>query len=375
MCRSGYAVTWAWVVAVVLLLSRPACGGGESRDPQGWRLAEPGYQFHFPTDHGPHPEFRTEWWYFTGNLTAPNGQAFGFELTFFRHGYGSLRQATAAHSPFATGDVKFAHFTVTDVQNRRFYAAEKTSRGAFGEAGFEAGSKLVWIEGWEVVYDGHFRLRASDERHGIDLDLVPLGGPVLEGDRGFSRKAEGAGRASFYYSVPVLQAHGTVQVEGTRFQVSGTAWFDREWATNQLAPAQAGWDWFAIQFGDGSSMMLYQMRRKDGGVDSFSSGKYIAADGATSDLERGDFQMTPTRFWQREATAPRYPVGWTVSVPKLQTTLQVSTPVDDQELALSVRYWEGCIRVSGVKMTKPIGGVGYMELTGYEHSLPGMSSR
>ncbi|HEY0793951.1 MAG TPA: lipocalin-like domain-containing protein [Chthoniobacterales bacterium] len=375
MHRSRHTVTWAWVVALVILLSRPACVRGQSRDVQGWRLAEPGYQFHFPADHGPHLEFRTEWWYFTGNLTASNGQAFGFELTFFRHGYGNLRQTTIASSPFATGDVKFVHFTVTDVQHKRFYAAEKTSRGAFGEAGFTENGKLVWVEDWNTVYDGHFRLQANDTQHGIDLDLVPLGQPVLEGDRGFSRKAEGAGRASYYYSVPVLQAHGTVQVKGTRFQVSGTAWFDREWATNQLDPTQAGWDWFAIQLGDGSSLMLYRMRRQDGESDPFSSGKYIAADGSTTDLGREDFQMTPTRFWQRKATAPQYPVGWTLSVPKLQTTLQVSTPVDDQELALSVHYWEGCIRVSGSKMGKPASGVGYMELTGYENRLQGMSPR
>jgi predicted secreted hydrolase len=373
--RFRRAVLRAWVVVGVLLLSRPAFVLGQARDPQGWRLAEPGYEFHFPADHGPHPDFRTEWWYFTGNLTGPSRQAFGFELTFFRQGYGLLRPATIGHSPFATGDVKFAHLTVTDVQNNKFYAAERTSRGAFGEAGFEEGSKLVWIENWSVAYDGHFRLHANDGQHGIDLDLVPRGDPVLEGDHGFSRNAEGPGRASFYYSIPVLQANGTIQVRGTRFQVSGTAWFDREWATNPMNPNQAGWDWFAIQLGDGSNLMLYRIRRKDGEVDPFSRGKYIAADGSTVDLERDDFQMTPTRFWQRDATALRYPVGWTLSVPKLQTTLQVSTPVEDQELALSVRYWEGCIRITGTKAAKPIGGVGYMELTGYERSLPGMSPR
>ncbi|MBV9490795.1 MAG: hypothetical protein JO069_13910, partial [Verrucomicrobia bacterium] len=276
----------------------------------GWQTAEPGYTFHFPADHGPHPTFRTEWWYFTGNLAASDGREFGFELTFFRHGYRPPEPGRPQQSPFATGEVKFAHFTVTDVNKRRFYASEKTSRGALGEAGFNDGQKLVWIEDWQIEFekayesggassrsmpashtlsDGNFRLRAADDQHAIDLLLTPSTAPVLQGDHGFSRKAAGPGKASYYYSIPILQTQGTVRIGASTFAVAGTSWFDREWATNDLAPEQAGWDWFAIQFKDGSSLMLYRMRLKDGGVDPYSNGTYVAANGQTTSLKREDF--------------------------------------------------------------------------------------
>lgn len=347
---------------------------GQSVNADGWQIAEPGYVFHFPADHGPHPGFRTEWWYFTGNLAAGDGREFGFELTFFRHGYRPPDPAHPPQSPFATGELKFAHFTITDVSDRHFYAYEKISRGALGDAGYNRGETLVWIEDWQVGYKGNFRLRAAAGRCAIDLELEPQIAPVLQGVGGFSRKAGAPGRASYYYSIPILKTRGTVRLGAKAWTVAGLSWFDREWATNQLEPQQAGWDWFAIQLNDGSSLMLYQMRLKDGGIDPYSSGKYVSPDGQVTPLVRDDFQLTPSRFWQRDRPAPRYPVGWQVSIPKLGLVLGVVTPVDDQELRLSSRYWEGCIRLSGTRAGQPVRGTGYMELTGYGGAVSGLTA-
>ncbi len=343
-----------------------------AKDAEGWSLAVPGRGFHFPEDHGPHPDFRTEWWYFTGNLKSADGRELGFELTFFRHGYLPPATLPANRPAFATGDVKFAHFTVTDVGAKRFYAAERTSRGAFAEAGFGRDAGTVWIDDWRMGYDGRFHLAASAADHAMELDLDPLGPPVLQGDGGFSRKAAGEGRASYYYSIPRLRTAGRVRVGKTTFEVTGISWFDREWATNQLAPQQAGWDWFAIQLDDGASLMLYQVRLKDGGTDPFSSAKYVGPDGSERPLRREDFSLTPTRWWQGPGS--RYPVGWRLDVPTLGLALTVTTPVDDQELRLAVHYWEGCIRLSGTENGSPRTGLGYMELTGYEGGVTGLSA-
>jgi predicted secreted hydrolase len=270
--------------------------------------------------------------------------------------------------------VKFAHFTITDVSDRHFYAHEKISRGALGDAGYNRGGTLVWIEDWQVDYNGNFRLRAAAGQCAIDLELEPQMAPVLQGADGFSRKASGPGRASYYYSIPILKTRGTVRLGVNTWTVAGTSWFDREWATNQLEPQQAGWNWFAIQLNDGSSLMLYQMRLKDGGIDPYSSGKYVSHEGQVTPLARNDFELVPNRFWQRDRSAPRYPIGWQVSIPKLSLVLAVVTPVEDQELRLSARYWEGCIRLAGTRAGQPVQGAGYMELTGYGGSVSGLTS-
>lgn len=372
--RPWFLVGSWWLFSTVSILLLAGGLRGQSVNADGWKIAEPGYVFQFPADHGPHPGFRTEWWYFTGNLAATDGHEFGFELTFFRHGYRPPDPAHPPQSPFATGEVKFAHFTITDVSGRHFYAHEKISRGALGDAGYNRGETLVWIEDWQVDYNGSFRLRAATGQCAIDLTLEPQTAPVLQGANGFSRKAGGPGRASYYYSIPILKTRGTVRLSANAWTVAGTSWFDREWATNQLEPQQAGWDWFAIQLNDDSSLMLYQMRLEDGGVDAYSSGKYVSRDGQITSLTRDDFQLVPNRFWQRNRSAPRYPIGWQVSIPKLGLMLSVVTPVEDQELRLSSRYWEGCIRLSGTRAGQPVKGIGYMELTGYGGAVSGLAS-
>ncbi|MBV8815970.1 MAG: carotenoid 1,2-hydratase [Verrucomicrobia bacterium] len=331
-----------------------------------WRLAAPGYQFHFPADHGPHRDYQTEWWYLTGNLQTTDGKAFGYELTFFRYGYRSPSQRGPVKSRFVMDDLKFAHFTVTDVSARQFHVAGRSSRGAFGDAGFLSGSRLVWIDDWELDFtDQHFAAKASNGDTSISFELKPEKQPVLEGDNGYSRKAETGNHASEYYSVTRLQTRGTLTVGGQTYQVSGLSWFDREWSTNQLAPDQTGWNWFAIQLDNGSDLMLYQIRRRDGSIDPCSGGKWVESDGRTVELGSDDLVLQPIRTWTTVDGKATYPIGWRATVPKLNFTCSITTPVDNQELNVGVRYWEGCIRIQGTKDQKPVAGKGYLELTGY----------
>jgi predicted secreted hydrolase len=336
---------------------------------EGWAVALPGYSITLPQDHLPHYQFRTEWWYFTGNVKTADGRAFGYQLTFFRHGYRPPGNEQPTTSRFVMNDVKFAHFAVTDVSAGKFHYDRRISRGAYGEAGFADGNRLAWIDDWELDFDqSNFRLKAAAKDYAIELDLTPEKPAVLQGDNGLSQKADGAGHASYYYSITRLQTSGTIKIGVENYPVEGNSWFDREWATNQLTPEQSGWNWFAIQLSDGSDMMLYQMRLKRGGIDSHSTGKWVAPGGTTVDFGAEGFQLKPEKYWVSPASKANYPVGWNLTVPRLNLDLEITPALEDQELNLGIVYWEGSIRLKGQRAGKPVEGVGYMELTGYQEA-------
>jgi predicted secreted hydrolase len=337
----------------------------ENKESGQWAVALPGYQITLPADHYPHYQFRTEWWYFTGNVQTADGRAFGYQLTFFRHGYRPPGVGNPPGSRFVMNDVKFAHFAVTDVSAGKFHFDSRVSRGAYGEAGFGEGERLAWIDDWELDFNNVFRLKAAAKDYAIELELTPEKPAVLQGVNGLSQKAEGAGHASYYYSITRLNTSGTIKIGAENYKVKGSSWFDREWATNQLAPEQSGWNWFAIQLSDGSDLMLYQMRLRNGGIDSHSTGKWIGPGGDTGDLAAGEFRLSPEKYWVSPASKANYPVVWKLTIPKLNLDLEITPAVEDQELNLGVVYWEGSIRLKGQRAGKPVDGVGYMELTGY----------
>ncbi len=342
-----------------------------SSSAQEWRSAMPGWQYEFPRDHRVHTDFKTEWWYFTGNLFDQSGRRFGYELTFFRHGIIPPAQRHDGRSRFVVNDLKFAHFTITDASGRRFRFDEKASRGAFADAGFDRGNELAWIDDWSVKMNatGEFELSARTSDARLNLTLGTVKAAVIHGENGVSAKAAEEGHASHYYSITRLTSHGTLRVEGKTFDLSGTSWFDHEWATNQLASHQLGWNWLCVQFVNNTELMLYQMRRDDGSFDPASSGTFVAADGTATHLRAADFSMTSGATWKSDKTGAIYPVRWRVQVPSRSIDVAVHPVLDDQELALSpLTYWEGAVDILGRE-----NGVGYLELTGYAGSLSALS--
>ena len=339
-----------------------------------WALALPGWRYEFPRDHYAHPDFKTEWWYFTGNLTADDGRELGFQLTFFRQG---VQRIGDAKTRFAVDEIKLAHFAITDISGKEFRFAQKVSRGSFGDAGFSDGERIAWIDDWalRLTGPGQFRLEARDKDFALTLDLKAAKEPVSHGENGVSQKSEGEGRASHYYSYTRLAAKGTVTLEGRKIPVTGLSWFDQEWATNQLTENQTGWDWLSLQFADNTELMLFQIRLKDGGRDSFSHGTWIDAEGNATPMKNEDFELVPGRVWRSEETGGEYPVDWTLRIPKLDLELKVSAAMDEQELVLTpISYWEGSVRATGRRGGEEVRGRGYLEMTGYAGGLVGLQA-
>lgn len=359
----------AW--AAVPSLAGAASGSSSAK----WRPALPGYRYRFPHDHGAHAAFRTEWWYFSGNLTSNSGDRYAFMLAFFRSG---LRPPSARRRPrksrWALENLYFAHLAVLDVKRGRHRYFERMSRGALEEAGAWRGRLGVWLRNWragEEIKGGVRAMNLSAEAKGVKLSLrlVPRKPPAVHGRGGISQKADGAGRASHYYSFTRLTARGELRLDGRRLLVSGIAWMDHEFGSNQLAEDQIGWDWLGLQLSDGRELMLYLMRKKGGGYDRNSSGTLIEADGSMRYLPLRAYRFEPAGRWRSSRSGARYPMGWRVSVPGEGIDIRVRALAKDQELVTEgstrVTYWEGAVQAEGHSKGKPVSGVGFVEMTGY----------
>lgn len=343
---------------------REALSGGAVA---GFARADRPRAFEFPADHGPHPEFRTEWWYATGNLEADSGRRFGYQLTVFRH---AMRPGEPdRESAWATHSLWFAHFGLTDVDGGELHGEERFARGALGLAGATTAPFRAWLEDWEFAGGPDaadplvgMRVRASTAAgDGVALTLRPTKARVLQGDAGLSQKSSAAGNASYYYSYTRLATEGTVRVGGAEYTVRGASWFDREWSTSALAPDQVGWDWFALQLDDGRDLMFYRLRRTDGSVDPVSAGVLVDRAGGRTTLSAAAVNCEVLRRWESPVTAARYPVAWRLRVPDFDLDLRVAAVFDDQEHDFLVRYWEGAVDVAGSHA-----GRGYLEMTGYD---------
>jgi predicted secreted hydrolase len=322
--------------------------------------------FRFPDDHGPHPDFRSEWWYFTGNVVSPGGRRFGFQLTFFR--FALTPEAPARDSAWASNQVYMAHFAVSDVTAGRFHAAESFSREALDLAGARAAPFAVWLGSWRARAEGHFfplTLHAEDGGYAIDLRLDAGKPVVLNGEQGLSRKSAEPGNASYYYSIPRIPVNGRISTPAGDWQVSGSAWFDREWSSSALGADQVGWDWFALQLSDGRDLMVYRLRTRDGGTDPASGGTLVEADGRARGLDADAFALEVLEHWSSPRDGARYPARWRLRVPSAAIDVQVTPEFPDQELDLTFRYFEGASRVSGTSDSVRVTGHGHVELTGY----------
>lgn len=333
-----------------------------------WKRATPARAVSLPADHAAHPEYRIEWWYYTGNLRGDDGKAYGYQVTFFRVG---VDAAPVNPSAFTVRDLYMTHIALTDIDGSGHRFADRLNRAGVHWAGARSDRYEVWNENWRAGLDaqGRHRIVADTGAFALDLTLEAGKPPVLQGERGYSRKGQDPGNASHYYSLTRMPTTGTLRVGGRTVAIEGHSWMDHEFGTSALDAGTRGWDWFALQLEDGRELMLYKLRRDDGSPGPFSSGTLVNRDGSTIHLDVTEFTLTPRRTWTSPHSKASYPVEWAVRVPKADLTLTVTAAVDAQELrtrqSTNVTYWEGSVRVRGTTRGAPVAGVGYLEMTGY----------
>jgi predicted secreted hydrolase len=361
-----------------------ALGADEAPAQSGWISARPGYAWSFPEDHGSHPGYRTEWWYFTGDLEERGNpeRRLTFQLTLFR--VGLLPEAPAFDSSWSSANMVMGHAALLDLSSGRRVYSETLQREVpfLGGFGVHPDPLLAWVAAppgsggrWTVRRAGAaFDVAMTDESRGLAFSLRtrPRKALVFQGPGGFSRKGEGPGAASQYYSFTRLGTEGTVVLDGETLEVEGECWMDHEFSSSQLEGDQVGWDWLSLRLDDGRDLMLYHLRREDGGVD-FRRATLVEADGRTRYLGPEEWSAEPTRVWRSPESGAPYPVEWRVRVPSARLDLLVEPDRDEQEnrseLPSAPTYWEG-----GVTARDPEGspvGRGFLELTGYgEGSRP-----
>jgi len=353
----------------LVLLARYG-GAADRPGADGYLLALPGYRFTFPRDHGTHDGYRTEWWYYTGHLTGASGRRYGFEATFFR--VGVVPPSTAHEGAWDLRDLGLAHFAITDIDRRTFRYYEKLNRWSPFTSDAAADSLSVFNEAWRVatISSDTWRLEAAEGSDAIDLILRNRKPPAVHGRDGVSVKSAGIGYASHYYSMTRLEVSGTIRSDGKADACRGLAWMDHEFGSSALRETQQGWDWFALQFGDNSELMLYQIRNRGGTAGETSSGSLVKPDGSIVHLRADQIRIAPLGEWHSEESGAAYPMGWRITIPLLRLAVDVHEELQDQELrtraSTRVTYWEGAVRARGSVAGAPLRGEGYVEMTGYD---------
>ena len=313
-----------------------------------YREALPGYPYQFPRDHFEHQDFRTEWWYYTGNVTAAGGERYGFELVFFREGAHGSNDSKAADTKSAWNvqNLYLAHAALTDAKGKRFGYEERLNRQGPGVAGASFDRHRIWNGNWSSQWAGEDQtLDAITEHFRFHLQLKPEKPFVIQGENGVSQKAEGQGRASHYVSFPRLAVSGTINSHGVNQSVSGSAWMDHEWFTEHASlRIRSGWDWFSVQLDNHTELMLFELRRQDGSIDPFSSGTFIDAHGvAETSAPRSVHSAAIVLL----AQIPRRVAAARAAALNIDLTSRAVLP--DQELRGSQSYWEGAVDYSGTQ--------------------------
>jgi predicted secreted hydrolase len=339
-----------------------------------YQLALPGRKISFPADHYSHPKFKTEWWYYTGHLETASGKRYGYQATFFRIGLRDRQKEETQEHPILFSDLYMAHFALSDVAEKKFLFRERINRGYNDKAGASTDRYRVWNEDWKVEGDARkHSIEIKERGTQLRLTLKSQKPPVLHGENGLSRKGEGEGRASYYYSLTRMQTEGDLTIDGKTEKVHGLTWMDHEFGSDQLGENQVGWDWFSVQLNNQTEVMFYVIRHKDGSADPYSSGTLVKPDGAAKHLALKDFRIEVLDRWKSPKSGANYPMKWKVTIPADEVELEISPAFADQELVTNkstrVTYWEGAARIHGTVRKKPVTGAGYVEMTGYAGKL------
>jgi predicted secreted hydrolase len=370
--------------AFAMLFVLSACGNQQSFEPstrlsaveavsgyqsQGFAIADTVREFRFPADHGAHPEYATEWWYYTGNLENEQGDHFGYQLTFFRSGLSS--EPVSSESTWENRNIYMAHLAVVDQRGDTFFAYERFSRDAAGLAGAEGDPFRVWLDDWSASGSGpegmSMQLKAAEGQVALDLTLISRHAPVLQGNQGLSQKSNNPQNASYYYSLTRLETSGTLTSNGVTHQVHGTSWMDHEFSSSALDDQAQGWDWFGLPLDNGQAFTFARIHDVEGNS-IYALGSLTDSQGQRIDFDPNSITLTPLGQWSSPTTGVSYPSGWRLQSADGQVDIEVKPLRQNQELLLTILYWEGAAQVSGSINGQAVTGHGYVELTGYNQN-------
>jgi predicted secreted hydrolase len=319
----------------------------------------------FPRDRGAHPDFKTEWWYITGQASSGQRQ-FGFQLTFFS---ARVDGTAAMKSKFAAQQLLFAHAAISDIDGKKIWHDQRIARAGFGIASASQTDMAVLLRDWSLIAEGgRYTANLPATGFGLALEFNETQPMLLQGNRGLSRKGPDERQASYYYSQPQLAASGTLQLQGKNFTVKGKAWLDHEWSEEVLAPTAVGWDWIGMNLDDGSALTAFRLRDKDGGT-VWDGGSFRAANQELRIFKRGEVVFTALSTWRSPLSQITYPVQWQIKTPNANYTVRAL--IDAQELdsrqSTGSIYWEGLSELLDAKGQRL--GLGYLEMTGYGQAL------
>lgn len=349
----------ATLMALTLFASQQASAqgfAGLGTDAEGFATVEPGRALTFPEDHGPHPDYRIEWWYVTANLADETGTPLGLQWTLFRQALAPGPQRDGWESQ----QLWMGHAGLTTPD--RHFSAERFARGGIGQAGVSLDPFTAWIDEWQIRSTAtsgdplrDLSVAAKGEGFSYDLKLVTTAQPALQGDAGYSVKSQN-GQASYYYSQPFFTVTGSVDIDGVSRKVTGRAWMDREWSSQPLASDQEGWDWFSLHLPEGEKLMVFGLRSTDGSV--FHSATWFSADGNGTPISSDAISMTPVSL--TDIDGRKVPTAWKIAIPERDFSITTEAVNPRSWMSTTVSYWEGPIRFSGTH-----DGIGYLEMTGY----------
>lgn len=346
-----------------LLIASPASA-------QDFSCADPGYVYQFPRDHGSHPSFKIEWWYYTGVVKSEDGRKFGFQWTAFRNGLVPESKNQKLSEDFRSHQIYFAHAALSDVKNQRFYFDERRSRGFFGESHASTEKLDVRVQDFFVIEaQGTHQLTAHGGDFELSLRAMPKKNLIFHGNKGVTQKGPEACQASHYLSYTRMAVSGQIGIGGETLSVTGEAWMDHEFSSSQLSKKTVGWDWFSLQLDNGEEVMLYFLRDAQGDILEASSGSFVRIGGGVESLKKSDVEIRILHRQISGLTQTEYPSQWQLKIPKYSLSLTLTSAFGDQELTTEestmVSYYEGVIHVSGKRHHTAVTGHGYVELTGY----------
>jgi predicted secreted hydrolase len=364
--------------AILLLIMHTAIcmfSNANAADQTGYLSVTGPCNLEFPRDHGPHSGYRTEWWYYTGNLQAASGEKYGFQLTFFRSQIrppADLRRRAQPASAWRTQQIYMAHSAISNLADKQHLQAELVARGALGMAGADrvGDTTTIFLKDWSarIGPDRHL-LKVQTDEFTFEMVLTPEKPPVMHGTAGYSRKGQTADKATCYYSFSRFSTRGKLSIDENVVQVTGSAWMDHEYGTDILGSGIKGWDWFSLQLSDNTEVMVFLVKSKKGEIEPTSSATVIGQKDLKRHLHSDDFKVTVLETWKSPNSKAVYPAAWRLQIFPESLELMIKPNLADQEMltigSTGTIYWEGSVSAAGTKGGKPLTGVGYIELTGY----------